>query len=130
MKSPMAHAPRQFLHDGRCLCLQLLWGIFVPYRLPADTAVVRFCSHHDEGTWLRTGAGFKGEPQKAADVHDPFPKHRRRPLQVPRWARPRPSPACRPACVDGPPGQSAVGGWMFGMAESLHSFQCETSEFP
>lgn len=29
MKSPMTCTPRQFLHDGRCLCLQLLLGIFL-----------------------------------------------------------------------------------------------------
>lgn len=41
MKSPVTRAPRQFLHDGSCLCLWLWWGIFfvvvaVSHRPPLD----------------------------------------------------------------------------------------------
>lgn len=95
MKSPMTRTPRQFLHDGRCLCLRLqsgnvllLFSTFCP-----NTVVIVFLCWWRWVQWPGPGGWCAGEPQKAFEVPDLMGNTKEGlPLQI--WATPAQFTVC------------------------------------
>lgn len=82
MKSPVTRAPRQFLHDGSCLCLWLWWGIFLLLLFPTvrPQILAVFLRSIGHGTFL--AGGWVGTPESPLV---PWLAVKQRKPQFPSW---------------------------------------------